>query len=235
MTGKLFLVPVPIADGGVSLTIPAGVTNILKGFQYFLAEDPRSARRYFSSLKIFDSIEPLKINTLDKDTSDGELSALLAPLLAGFDMGLVSESGCPGVADPGAKAVLWAHQKNIRVIPLVGPSSVLLALMASGLNGQQFCFHGYLPIDVNEASRKIKEIERESRAKGQTQIFIETPYRNTSLFNLLLKNLSNSTWLSVATDLTGSEERVQTRVVVEWKKGNTTFAKTPTVFSFLAV
>lgn len=234
MTGKLYLVPVPIAEGGTTKVIPVGVIDILKQLRYFLAEDARSARRYFSSLKIFDSIETLNFNVLDKDTSDAELPTLLNPLLTGFDMGLVSESGCPGVADPGSKAVLWAHQKEVSVVPLVGPSSILLALMASGLNGQQFGFHGYLPIDVNEVSKKIKELERESREKGQTQIFIETPYRNNSLFDQLLKNLSNSAWLSVATDLTGTEERVLTRTVTEWKRSKPVFSKAPTVFSFLA-
>jgi 16S rRNA (cytidine1402-2'-O)-methyltransferase len=171
--GKLYLIPNIIAEGTQQSVIPNQVIAVLRSLRFFLAEDVRTVRRYFSSLKIFDSIEDLHFQVLDKETVLSDLSALMKPLIEGYDVGIVSESGCPGVADPGAMAVRFAHQNKIRVVPLVGPSSILLALMGSGLNGQQFAFHGYLPIEAKEASVKIKELEKESSIKNQTQIFIE--------------------------------------------------------------
>ncbi|MFN8689517.1 MAG: SAM-dependent methyltransferase, partial [Cyclobacteriaceae bacterium] len=163
-----------------------------------------------------------------------DLNEIMQPLLEGDSIGVISESGCPGVADPGALAVRWAHAHQVRVVPLVGPSSLLLALMASGLNGQKFAFHGYLPIEGQEAARKIRELERESAAKGQTQIMIETPYRNANLFQNLIKNLSAHTRLCIAMDLSGKSEWVQTQTVEEWRKHATPWPKTPAVFLFLA-
>ena len=141
----------------------------------------------------------------------------MRPIQQGNNIGVISESGCPGVADPGALAIQFAHENSIQVIPLVGPSSLLLALMASGLNGQQFAFQGYLPIDAKEAALRIKELERESKSKNQTQIFIETPYRNNSVFDHFLKNLHPETRLTIALDLTGQHEFIQTRTVRQWK------------------
>jgi 16S rRNA (cytidine1402-2'-O)-methyltransferase len=200
-----------------------------------LVEDIRTARRYLSSLKIFESIEALSFEVLNKDTQYTELPDLLKPLMEGHDMGVISESGCPGIADPGALAVAYAHKHNIRVVPLVGPSSVLLALMASGLNGQRFAFHGYLPIDTKEAVKAIKELERESKTRNQTQVFIETPYRNNSVLDHLLNSLSPSTLLSIALDITGTHESIKTKSIKEWKAEKPSFAKQPAVFSFLAV
>jgi 16S rRNA (cytidine1402-2'-O)-methyltransferase len=156
------------------------------------------------------------------------------PVLQGRNVGILSESGCPGVADPGAIAVYYAHQHDIQVIPLVGPSSILLALMASGLNGQRFAFQGYLPIESKELVHSIKELERESRQRQQTQIFIETPYRNNSIMNALLKSLSENTRLTVALDLTGNSETVNTYTVKRWKELKPEFPKLPAVFLFLA-
>src|SRR6478735_2261735 len=168
--GKLYLIPIPIAEDSLAV-IPEQVIEILKPLEHFLVEDIRTARRYLSSLKIFQSIESLHFQVLNKDTKESELSQLLMPLEEGKSMGVISESGCPGVADPGALAAKYAHQNNITVVPLIGPSSILLALMASGLNGQQFAFHGYLPVETKECIQKIKALEKESTAKGQTQIF----------------------------------------------------------------
>jgi len=233
--GRLILIPTVISEGTQGVTIPLQVTTTVKPLRFFLAEDARSARRYLSSLKLFESIEALHISVLNKDTTPQELPELLKPLLEGNDMGILSESGCPGIADPGAIAVRFAHAHNIQVLPLVGPSSLVLALMAAGLNGQQFAFHGYLPIEARETVKKIKELEQESRLKNQTQIFIETPYRNTSLLDQLLKTLSYSTLLSIAIGLTGENESIKTQSVRDWKAHTPVLTKTPAVFCFLAV
>ncbi len=172
---------------------------------------------------------------LDKDTDARALPALFEPLLKGHNAGVLSESGCPGVADPGAVAVRYAHDHGIQVVPLVGPSSLLLALMASGLNGQRFAFHGYLPVEGKDAAKTIKELERESRQKNQTQLFIETPYRNNSLLALLIKNLADTTRLSVSVDLTGAGEQTITWPVKKWRTTDVTFPKAPAVFLFLAI
>ena len=193
MKGKLFLLPTILAPDTQQATISASVTDAIKCTYYFLCENVRTARRYVSSLKLHDSIESLQFEVLDKDTKVDALAKLLEPIGKGKNIGLLSESGCPGVADPGALAVQFAHEHQITVVPLVGPSSILLALMASGLNGQQFTFHGYLPIDSKEAVATIKNLERESREKNQTQIFIETPYRNPALMGHLIKSLRPDT------------------------------------------
>ena len=232
--GKLYLIPTIISESTPEKVIPAMVREALPVISHFLAEDIRTARRYLSSLKIYPSIEALHFEVLNKDTSISQLSELMAPLKAGINMGVISESGCPGVADPGAMAVQYAHQQNIQVVPLVGPSSILLALMASGLNGQRFAFHGYLPIEPKEAALALKELEKESKQKNQTQIFIETPYRNNSVFEYCLKNLHPETMLSVAFDLTGQHESVQTMRVMDWSKQKHIWAKSPAVFLFLA-
>jgi 16S rRNA (cytidine1402-2'-O)-methyltransferase len=232
--GKLFLIPTVIAEGTQATVIPAQVLQILPNINHFLVEDVRTARRYLSSLKIYNSIEALHFEVLNKETPEEKLAVLMKPVNDGHHVGVISESGCPGVADPGALAVKYAHENNIQVVPLVGPSSLLLALMASGLNGQQFAFHGYLPIEAKEALQKIKELEHESKTKNQTQIFIETPYRNNSVFDHFLKSLHSNTRLSVAVDLTGPNESVRTFSVAEWKKNKENWPKAPAVFLFLA-
>jgi 16S rRNA (cytidine1402-2'-O)-methyltransferase len=232
-SGKLYLVPTIIAEDTQTQVIPSQVRVVLSPIRYFLAEDVRTTRRYLSSLKIYDSIEQLNIQVLNKDTTINQLEILFAPLLAGQDLAVLSESGCPGVADPGALAARLAHQHQIKVIPLVGPSSILLALMASGLNGQHFAFHGYLPIEAKETAKSIKEFERESRQKNQTQIFIETPYRNNNVFSMLKANLGDQTLLCVAADITGVNELIKTQTVKKWKEGQHEWKKVPTVFLFL--
>ncbi len=234
MKGKLYLIPTIISDNTQQLVIPQRVKDVLVGIKHFLAEDIRTARRYLSSLKLYSSIEELHLEVLNKETPDNVIVQLMQPLMQGLDMGVLSESGCPGVADPGAVAVAYAHTQGIQVVPMVGPSSILLALMASGLNGQQFAFHGYLPVDANEAAKKIKELERESKLKNQTQIFIETPYRNNPVFMHLVKNLNPDTRLTIAMDITGSHEFISTHPVSVWKGKPVEWPKTPAVFLFLA-
>jgi 16S rRNA (cytidine1402-2'-O)-methyltransferase len=227
-------VPNVITEGTQQKVIPPSAVEALKSIHYFLVEDLRTARRYLSSLKIYESIESLHIEVLNKDTKENELTELMKPLFAGNNLGIISESGCPGVADPGAIAVAYAHQKNIQVVPLVGPSSILLALMASGLNGQKFAFHGYLPVDAKEAAKIIKELERESEQKNQTQLFIETPYRNNQVLAHLLNTLKADTLLSIALEITGSNEFIQTKLVKDWKANKPSLPKEPAIFSFKA-
>jgi len=232
--GKLFLIPNVISEETQAAVIPNQVKEVLPKITHFLAEDVRTARRYLSSLKVYSSLEALHFEVLNKETPPSKLSELMTPISEGYDVGVISESGCPGVADPGALAVQFAHENNIQVVPLVGPSSLLLALMASGLNGQQFAFQGYLPIDAKEASQRIKDLERESKIKNQTQIFIETPYRNNSVFDHLLKNLQSETRLTIALDVTGKHELIRTLKVEQWKKQKESWPKTPAVFLFLS-
>ena len=233
-TGTLYLIPTVIADGTQDQVIPWHVREVLKTLRFFLAEDVRTARRYFSSIKVFENLDVLQFGVLNKDTAEDELPELMKPLLEGIDMGIVSEAGCPGVADPGAIAVHYAHQKNITVVPLVGPSSILLALMASGLSGQHFAFHGYLPVEEKEVAKSIKEFERESRLKRQTQIFIETPYRNSKLLHNLILHLQPDTRLCVAVDLTSPLEKIISKPVRDWKRESIEMPKSPAIFLFLA-
>lgn len=234
-TGKLYLIPNIIADNTQNAVIGPHIRDELPGITHFLAEDIRTARRFLSSLKIYSTIESLHFEVLNKDTSAVDMKNLLKPLFEGSHVGVLSESGCPGIADPGALAVKFAHENNIKVIPLVGPSSILLALMASGLNGQRFAFHGYLPVDAKESAKAVRELEKESRQKSQTQIFIETPYRTNALFQVLLKTLSEETFLCVAADVTGESETIKTLPVKMWKSSGKEWAKMPTVFLFLGI
>jgi 16S rRNA (cytidine1402-2'-O)-methyltransferase len=231
--GVLYLVPSSIAEETQQTVIPEHVRQALPGIRHFLAEDVRTARRFLSSLKLYASIEPLQFEVLNKDTKPAELKALFQPLLEGHNLGVISESGCPGVADPGALAVKYAHEQGIQVAPLVGPSSLLLALMGSGLNGQRFTFHGYLPIDSKEAATAIKTLEKESQSRRQTQLFIETPYRNNAMLKNLLQNLHDDTLLCIAVDLTGKEESIKTLPVSKWKNLRPELPKVPAVFLFL--
>jgi len=232
--GNLYLIPTIISEGTEKIVIPSIVFDKLKSIRHFLAEDIRTARRYLSSLKIYENIESLKFFVLNKDTKEVEIAEIFASIFSGEHLGMLSESGCPGVADPGSLAVNFAHRKNIRVVPLVGPSSILLALMASGLNGQQFAFHGYLPIDSKECIQKIKILEKESSAKDQTQIFIETPFRNNQVLKNLLQSLNHATLLSIALDLTGKSEFIKTQSISEWKKNIPQLPKEPAVFLLLS-
>jgi 16S rRNA (cytidine1402-2'-O)-methyltransferase len=185
-------------------------------------------------LKYTAAFDDVDFQLLNKDTRETDIASLMKPLMDGKDMGVLSEAGCPGIADPGALAVRYAHLHNLAVMPLVGPSSIVLALMASGLNGQSFSFHGYLPIEQRDAAARIKELEKESRNKKQTQIFIEAPHRNNSIFNLLVRSLSPGTHLTIALDLTGAKEVVRTKTAGEWASEKPSWPKLPAIFLFLA-
>jgi 16S rRNA (cytidine1402-2'-O)-methyltransferase len=232
--GRLFMIPTVISGGTETKVLPDQISDEIKGINYFMVVNVRTARRYLSSLRIFNSIEELHFEVLDKKTTSRALERLFVPLVNGFDMGIISESGCPGVADPGGLAVEYAHRLGVKVVPLVGPSSILLALMASGLNGQGFAFNGYLPIEMKLAISAIKDFEKISRQRNQTQIFIETPYRNQALFAKLMKGLAPETKLCVAIDLTGKGENIRTTTINEWRRSKAELPKLPTLFLFHA-
>ncbi len=244
MNGTLYLIPNSLGPGALDEVLPASVRQTTAQLDYFIAENAKTARAF---LKLVSTTHPLgkplqeiEIRELNINTAASELPALLAPLLAGRNAGLVSEAGVPAVADPGADLVRLAHQKNIPVKPLVGPSSILLALMASGLNGQSFAFQGYLPTDAGQRANRLRQLEQRSRQEKQTQIFIETPYRNEAMLEAIANHCTSSTLLTVATDLTLETETVRTQSVQIWKHEITAgrfpdFKKKPTVFLLLAI
>ncbi len=244
MNGTLYLIPNSLGPGALDEVLPASVRQTTAQLDYFIAENAKTARAF---LKLVSTTHPLgkplqeiEIRELNINTAASELPALLAPLLAGRNAGLVSEAGVPAVADPGADLVRLAHQKNIPVKPLVGPSSILLALMASGLNGQSFAFQGYLPTDSGQRANRLRQLEQRSRQEKQTQIFIETPYRNEAMLEAIANHCTSSTLLTVATDLTLATETVRTQPVQIWKNEMTAgrlpdFKKKPTVFLLLAI
>lgn len=236
MPGTLFLLPTQLGESDWPSVLPAATRETACRLNRFIVENAKTAR---ASLKWLGHPVPLRelaIDQLPETLKPQDIERLLAPLLADEDVGLMSEAGCPGVADPGALLVRRAHELGIAVRPLVGPSSLLLALMASGLDGQRFAFHGYLPQREPERSQRILELEKESRQKRQTQLFIETPYRNWALFESLLKACQPDTLLCIATDLTSSGESVATRRISDWKcrPASAGFARRPTVFLLLS-
>ena len=234
-SGALYLIPTPLAEPvNEDLILPRKVIATALRLNYYIAENAKTARAFLKAIGIARPLAEVSIRELDKHAKAEVMSELLAPLLAGHDMGLVSEAGAPAVADPGAMVVAAAHAAGIRVVPLVGPSSLLLGLMASGLNGQNFAFHGYLPQDKMARTKVIQDLERESRQKNMTQLFIETPYRNQVLFADLLITLAPATRLCVACDLTGTAERVRTHSIAQWRKQPAELAKSPTLFLLLA-
>ena len=228
--GQLFLIPSIIAPDTSGQVLPPQVLGALRRIEYFLAENLRTTRRFISALMLGRPIDQLHFELLDKRTPARELDTLLAPLRQGHDMGILSEAGCPGVADPGALAVAYAHQHGISVVPLVGPSSFLLALMASGFSGQSFVFHGYLPIDKAARQKAIRQMEKVAYQQHQTQIFMETPYRNNSLFRDIVENCRPGTLLCVAKNISGSDEFIRTQPIQQWKQWIPDLHKTPTVF-----
>jgi 16S rRNA (cytidine1402-2'-O)-methyltransferase len=215
--GTLFLIPCKLGDTPAENVLPQHVIEVARKLSHFVVEQPRAARQFLSALKPEQPIQSLHFATLNEHTAANELPGLLTPLLAGHDVGIISEAGCPGIADPGANLVNLAHRNGIRVVPLVGPSSILLALMASGLNGQCFAFHGYLPISETERKKAITMLEAESIKRNQTQLFIETPYRNDRMFNALLAECRPETLLCVATDVTLPGEQIRTYSIAQWK------------------
>jgi 16S rRNA (cytidine1402-2'-O)-methyltransferase len=232
--GKLFLVPVTLGESKLGAVIPHEVQQCVRTLEHFIAENPKSARAYLKQIGMAKPLQELHIAALNQHTPDAAIPGLAAPLLSGHDVGVMSEAGCPGIADPGAKLVCYAHQHGIRVVPLVGPSSVLLALMASGLNGQCFTFHGYLPVADAAREGALRDLEKQSRRLNQTQIFIETPYRNQKLLHSILGVCAGATLLCVAADLTLAAEDIRTRTVAAWKKSPPQLDRRPAVFLLLA-
>jgi 16S rRNA (cytidine1402-2'-O)-methyltransferase len=229
--GILYLIPVPIDQNSKESVLLEKHQKIVKGLEHFIVENEKTARFYLNALNLHKPIHQVSFKVLDKFTSEEEIKNFLPPLLKGFHVGLLSDSGCPAIADPGAKMVALAHQYNIKVTPMTGPSSIFLALMASGLNGQQFKFHGYLPSDKSERIKKIISIENESKKNNETQIFIETPYRNQHVFNDLIEHLNEQTKLCVGLDITSENEFILTKKIKDWKKEIATNLKNkPCVF-----
>ncbi len=233
--GIIYLIPSVISPDTANQVLSKQVFEVVKNTTVFLAETVRESRRFISSLKLSIDISTLEFEKVDKNTADSETEKYLSPALNGKNIGILSDAGCPGVADPGAQVARIAHKLGLQVVPLVGPSSLLLALMASGMNGQSFAFNGYLPIDAKEAGQKIKQFEKISRSQNQTQLFIETPYRSDRTFDILLKNLHPNSLLCVAKDITGSKEYIKTHSTNQWKNQNLRIGKEPTVFLFLAI
>lgn len=218
--GTLYLIPCPISDETTPWEVlPASNRALIEGLDYFIVENTRTARRFLSKAGLSGRIEGLEFRELNEHTTAGVvIEELVQPLLEGRSAGVISEAGVPGVADPGALVVEAAHRKGIRVVPLVGPSSIILAMMASGLNGQSFAFNGYLPVKPPERQRAIRRFERRAHEEGQSQLFIEAPYRNRKLLDELLQTLQPATRLTVAMDLTAPGEWIRTCRVGEWRK-----------------
>ena len=227
--GTLYLIPTGLG-GDVPGVVPERTREIVSQLGCFIAENPKSARAYLKALGHPQPLQSLRIETLDEHTPASRISELLAPVTEGVDCGLLSEAGAPTVADPGAALVLAAHQAGVRVVPLVGPSAVLLALMACGLNGQRFAFHGYLPVERAAREQRLRTLESRTEADDATQIFIEAPYRNDALFAAILSACRDDTWLGVATDLTLPTESVATKRIDEWRKVAPQIDRRPTVF-----
>ena len=232
--GTLFLIPTTLGPSTLAAVIPLEVQQRARALEHFVAENPKTARAYLKQVGTTRPLQELHIATLNEHTPQEAIAGLAAPLLSGHDVGVMSEAGCPGIADPGAKLVLYAHRHGIRVVPLVGPSSIPLALMASGLNGQSFVFHGYLPVADLEREKALREREKQSRRSKQTQIFIETPYRNQKLLQSILGACAANTLLCVAADLTLPAEDIRTMTVAAWKQRPPQLDRRPALFLLLA-
>ncbi|MBR5174685.1 MAG: SAM-dependent methyltransferase [Bacteroidales bacterium] len=236
--GVLYLIPSPLGDSDPAEVIPGPVLNRLKSIKRYVVEETRTARRYLSAAGLKGHISELEFRELNEHTSPEEVESLLemfnAPDGSPTDVGLISEAGLPAVADPGAALVAICHEHGIQVVPLVGPSSLMLALMGSGLNGQSFAFQGYLPAKPEERRKAIKELERRSSQLGQTEIFIETPYRNDSMMTDLLAVLQPNTRLCVAANITQPDETIRTKTIKGWRTAHFTIGKRPCVFLLLA-
>ena len=232
--GRLYLIPSPLGENDPTEVIPAPVLSSLGRFRTFVVEEVRTIRRYLSRAGLKGKIEGLEFHELNEHTDDATIESYLSLFDSGNDVALISEAGLPAVADPGAKLVALAHRHGIRVVPLVGPSSLMLALMASGLNGQSFAFCGYIPAKTDERRSKLRTIEKVSAQLNQTQILIETPYRNDALFADILSVCSPSTRACVAADITTENEYIMTKKVAQWKKTGLVIGKRPCVFLILA-
>ena len=227
--GKLYLIPTTLGDTEINNVIPENVKQIIINTKYFIVENIRTTRRYLKKVERSINIDELTFFVLDKRTKPQELSEFLKPI-AQNNIGIISESGCPAVADPGSSIVELAHKKNIQVIPLVGPSSILLSIMASGFNGQNFAFVGYIPVNKSDRIKRIKELENKLFRENQTQIFIETPYRNNYLLEDIVKNCNQNTKLCIATDISLESEFIVTKTIAQWKNVLPNIGKRNTIF-----
>jgi 16S rRNA (cytidine1402-2'-O)-methyltransferase len=231
MEAALYLIPVTLGDTPLSKVLPQDNSDVIRGIKYFIVEDIRSARRFLKKVDKTINIDELTFYPMGKHASGNDFASYLQPLEKGEPMGVISEAGCPAVADPGADVVAIAQRKGLRVIPLVGPSSMILAVMASGFNGQSFAFNGYLPIDASDRAKKIKMLEQRVYAEHQTQLFIETPYRNAKLFDELLHICRPQTKLCIAAGITCEEEYIRTYTIQDWKKKKLPdLSKIPAIF-----
>ena len=229
-TGTLYLIPVPLADDAAARSFTPYLVETINQISEYIVENEKTARKFLKLAGLTIPQSQLTIHDYGKHQRNTDLKEFFAGLLAGNDAGLMSEAGCPGVADPGAEIVAEAHRRGVKVVPLVGPSSILLALMASGFNGQSFTFHGYLPIDKLQRSKRIKELESEAERFNQTQLFIETPFRNNPILEEILKVCKPSTRLCIACNLTAPDEFVQTHTIATWKKQKPDLHKKPAIF-----
>mgnify|MGYP006172785789 FL=1 len=232
--GVLFLIPNVLGDTAPLEVIPLSVKKTTEQLSYFVFEKEKAGRAFLKRLSPNISQNNITVFLLNKFSATEEIQEIITALVEGNDIGLITDAGCPGIADPGADLVAQAHQNNIRVVPLVGPSSILLAVMSSGLNGQSFAFNGYLPIDKTERKKTIKMYEKKSKELQQTQVFIETPYRNNVLLEEFCKTLNPNTLLSIACDITLPTEYIKTNTVGNWKSNKESFLRRPVVFSLLA-
>ncbi len=233
--GTLYFIPVTMGADNINQVLPPDVVSITQRLDEFIVENEKTARHFLGAIKHPKPIREIILKTLNKRTEQKDLPKLLATLITGKDVGLMSEAGCPGVADPGAKLAALAHRKGIRVAPLVGPSSILLSLMASGLNGQRFAFLGYIAVDKAERIKAIKAIEHKSKQQQETQIFIETPFRNQHLIEDIIATCGNETKLCIACNISLPDESIVTKTIQAWKQSELpNLHKKPTVFLLLA-
>lgn len=230
MSAKVYLIPTTLGDSPVENVLPQYVIDVINSTNHYIVENIKTARRFLIQAGIKTKIDDLTFYELNKHSQPDEYESYLNPIANSENVGIISEAGTPGVADPGADIVEIAHRKNIPVVPLVGPSSILLSVMASGLNGQSFAFVGYLPIKKNERVKRIKELEWKSQTENQTQVFIETPYRNNNLLDDIITNCSANTKLCIACDITLETEFIKTDTIKNWRKGVPNLHKRPTIF-----
>ena len=230
MQAALYLIPVTLGDTPIDRVLPNHNREVIAGISHFVVENIRSARRFLRRSNPDIVIDDLTFYTLDEHTRIEEISAFLAPLRKGEPVGVISEAGCPAIADPGADLVAIAQREGLPVVPLVGPSSILMSLMASGFNGQSFAFNGYLPVEPNERTRRIKQLEQRAYSEDQTQIFIETPYRNHKLIEELVRTCRPTTRLCVACDISCEGEEIHTRTMAQWEKAQYDIQKRPAIF-----
>ena len=234
MIGKLYLIPTPLGEEFQNENFGREYLQTITCLKFLIVEDIRTARRFLKKIDKNIVIDNIQFYELNEHTTEKDFGQFLLPVSDGYDVGLLSEAGCPGIADPGAQVVKIAHQNNILVVPMIGPSSITLALMASGLNGQSFCFNGYLPVKTEARKSKIIQIENRSKIENQTQIFIETPYRNQSLLHDIISYCQPNTQLTIACNLTQSDEFIKTMEVTKWKSNIPDINKKPTVFLMLS-